>query len=174
MVILSFCGNGMFLLLLTDLRNLHNKQGILSKFFKLTHLSSRPHIASYCTMQLNELLQRQSCSKRAGKVDLVGVVLLDFRMGFSDKKVGVGSKSEYCLKMLMSGQDDKVKSKWSWVPPKCLRSKSKEQYPSPRKCLSYTARKRKSLGFILGTISFLACVAGGWINLCTKENCIYG
>ena len=30
--------------------------------------------------------------------------------------------------------------------------------------------QRKSLGFILGTISWLACVAGGWINLCTKEN----
>ena len=72
--------------------------------------------------------------------------------------------------MLMSGQDDKVKSECGFVLLKCLRSKSMEQYPSPRKCLSYTARKRKSLGFILGTISFLACAAGEGINLCTKKN----
>ena len=56
------------------------------------------------------------------------------------------------------------------MPLKCLRSKSIKQYPSPRKCLSYTTRKRKPLGFILGTISFLACVEGGSIKLCTKEN----
>ena len=45
----SFCGNGKFLLLLTVIGNLDNKQGILSKFRKLTRLSSGPHIASYCT-----------------------------------------------------------------------------------------------------------------------------
>ena len=45
----SFCGKGKFLLLLTVLRNLDNKQGILSKFRKLTRLNSRPQIASYCT-----------------------------------------------------------------------------------------------------------------------------
>ena len=66
--------------------------------------------------------------------------------------------------MLMSGQDDKVKSEWGWAPLKCLRSKSMKQYPSPRICLSYTGGKRTSLGFILGTISFLACVEGGWMK----------